>query len=124
MNPVNNPLMSWTEAMDQPGAVQMRIGRQLIESRPILTRVPDDAFTIRPAMPERRRHPRERVRMAEQRVAPRYRAEDSAHGPYAAYWPSTASSGKTRSNSERKRRSLARVTNTVLMRQFATRSRQ
>ena len=40
--PINNPLMPWTEAIDQPGAAQMQHGRALIESRPFLTRIPDD----------------------------------------------------------------------------------
>ena len=39
--PINNPLMPWTEAIDQPGAAQMQHGRALLESRPFLTRVPD-----------------------------------------------------------------------------------
>ena len=42
--PVNNPLMAWDEAIDQPGAAQMQHGRALIESRPFLTRVPDDVI--------------------------------------------------------------------------------
>lgn len=44
--PVNNPLMPWYEAIDQPGARQMQYGRWLIESRPMLTRVPDDAILV------------------------------------------------------------------------------
>jgi hypothetical protein len=43
---VNDPLMSWTEALDQPGAQQMLHGRKLIESRPILTRIPDDSIIV------------------------------------------------------------------------------
>ena len=35
--------MPWYEAIDQPGAGQMQHGRRLIESRPFLTRVPDDS---------------------------------------------------------------------------------
>ena len=42
--PINNPLMSWDEAIDQPGAAQMQHGRALIESRPFLTRIPDDSI--------------------------------------------------------------------------------
>lgn len=38
--PVNNPLLPWKEALDQPGATQMRYGRLLMESRPFFTRVP------------------------------------------------------------------------------------
>ena len=41
--PINNPLLTWVEALDQPGAGQMRFGRRLMESRPMLTRVPDDS---------------------------------------------------------------------------------
>jgi hypothetical protein len=44
--PVNNPLMPWYDALDQPGAAQMRHGRALIESRPFLTRVPDDSIIV------------------------------------------------------------------------------
>jgi hypothetical protein len=44
--PVNNPLVYWTEAMDQHGAVQMQYGRWLIESRPFLTRIPDDSMIV------------------------------------------------------------------------------
>ena len=44
--PVNNPLMPWTEAIDQPGASQMQFGRRLIESRPFLTRIPDDSVIV------------------------------------------------------------------------------
>ena len=48
--PVNNPLMVWHEAIDQPGAAQMQHGRRLMESRPFLTRVPDDSVIV-PADP-------------------------------------------------------------------------
>ncbi len=34
--PVNNPLMPWPEAIDQPGAAQMQHARALLESRPFL----------------------------------------------------------------------------------------
>jgi hypothetical protein len=44
--PVNNPLMPWWEAIHQPGASQMRHGRNLLESRPFLTRVPDDSLIL------------------------------------------------------------------------------
>jgi hypothetical protein len=53
--PVNNPLMPWYEAIDQPGAGQMQFGRKLLESRPFLTRVPDDLLivpdTVRTSIP-------------------------------------------------------------------------
>ena len=42
--PINNPLMPWNEAIDQPGAGQMQYGRNLMESRPFLTRIPDDSI--------------------------------------------------------------------------------
>ena len=38
--------MPWTEAIDQPGAGQMQYGRKLIESRPFLTRIPDDSVIV------------------------------------------------------------------------------
>ncbi|MBI3417442.1 MAG: glycoside hydrolase family 140 protein [Verrucomicrobia bacterium] len=44
--PVNAPLMPWTEAIDEPGAFQVGIGKRLIESRPFLTRVPDDSLLV------------------------------------------------------------------------------
>jgi hypothetical protein len=44
--PVNGPLMSWDVAIDQPGACQMQYGRRLIESRPFLTRIPDDSVIV------------------------------------------------------------------------------
>ena len=44
--PINNPLVPWIEAMDQPGAQQMRFGRKLIESRPFLSRIPDDQIIV------------------------------------------------------------------------------
>ena len=50
-DPVNNPLMPWTEAMDQPGAAQMQHARHLLESRPFLTRVPDDSLLVASGIP-------------------------------------------------------------------------
>ncbi|HYO83738.1 MAG TPA: glycoside hydrolase family 140 protein [Bryobacteraceae bacterium] len=44
--PINRPLMSWDQAIDQPGAGQMQYGRRLMESRPFLTRVPDDEVIV------------------------------------------------------------------------------
>lgn len=49
--PVNRPLMTWAEALDQPGAAQMQHGRRLIESRPFLTRVPDDSLIVTSRVP-------------------------------------------------------------------------
>ncbi len=48
--PINNPLLPWFEAIDQPGAGQMQYGRRLIESRPFLSRIPDDSIIV-PADP-------------------------------------------------------------------------
>ena len=44
--PVNDPLVPWTEAIDLPGANQMIFGRRLIESRPFLSRIPDDSILV------------------------------------------------------------------------------
>jgi hypothetical protein len=43
---VNNPPMYWHEAILQPGSAQMQYGRWLIESRPYLTRIPDDQLIV------------------------------------------------------------------------------
>jgi Protein of unknown function (DUF4038)/Putative collagen-binding domain of a collagenase len=51
VSPLNDPLVAWTEALDQPGAVQMLYGRRLIESRPFLTRVPDDSVIVADRVP-------------------------------------------------------------------------
>ncbi len=45
-SPINNPLMPWREALHQPGAGQMQYARWLMESRPFLTRVPDDSILV------------------------------------------------------------------------------
>lgn len=45
--PVNNPLMPWSEALDQAGAGQMQFGRKLLESRPFLSRIPDDTVIVK-----------------------------------------------------------------------------
>jgi hypothetical protein len=44
--PVNSPLMPWTEAIHEPGARQVGLGRRLIESRPLMSRVPDDSLLV------------------------------------------------------------------------------
>jgi hypothetical protein len=49
--PINNPLMPWIEAIDQPGAGQMQFARRLLESRPFLTRVPDDSVIVADRVP-------------------------------------------------------------------------
>jgi hypothetical protein len=50
-SPINNPLMPWMEALDQPGAGQMQHARHLLESRPFLTRVPDDSVIVTARVP-------------------------------------------------------------------------
>lgn len=49
--PINNPLMPWQEALDRPGALQMKYGRALIESRPMAKRVPDQEVLVPDAVP-------------------------------------------------------------------------
>jgi len=49
--PINRPLMPWYEAIDQPGAAQMVYGRLLMESRPFLTRVPDNSIIVTDRVP-------------------------------------------------------------------------
>ncbi|HYP07843.1 MAG TPA: glycoside hydrolase family 140 protein [Bryobacteraceae bacterium] len=41
---INGPLLHWDEAIHRPGATQMRHLRKLIESRPFLSRVPDQSL--------------------------------------------------------------------------------
>ncbi len=45
-NPVNGPLMPWQEALKQPGATQMVHGKNLMLSRPFLTRIPDPSLVV------------------------------------------------------------------------------
>lgn len=49
--PINNPLMPWSDAINQPGAAQMQHSRALIESRPFLTRIPDDSIIVTDRVP-------------------------------------------------------------------------
>ena len=42
--PINGPLLYWNEAIHRPGANEMRYVRALIESRPMLSRVPDQSL--------------------------------------------------------------------------------
>lgn len=49
--PINFPLMPWDKALDQPGAWQMQYGRRLIESRPFLTRIPDNSVIVTNEIP-------------------------------------------------------------------------
>lgn len=50
-SPINNPLMPWFEAIDQPGAAQMQHAKHLVLSRPFLTRVPDDSVIVTDRVP-------------------------------------------------------------------------
>jgi hypothetical protein len=38
--------MAWYEAIEQPGAAQMQFGRRLMQSRPFLSRIPDDSIIV------------------------------------------------------------------------------
>jgi hypothetical protein len=49
--PINNPLMPWRQALNQPGALQMKHARRLLESRPFLTRIPDDSILVTGEVP-------------------------------------------------------------------------
>ena len=49
--PINNPLLPWFEALEQPGAGQMRHAKNLLLSRPFLTRVPDDSVIVTDRVP-------------------------------------------------------------------------
>jgi hypothetical protein len=49
--PINNPLLPWEEALEQPGAAQMQHARALLESRPFLTRVPDADLVVTDRVP-------------------------------------------------------------------------
>lgn len=46
--PINGPLMYWKQALLRPGATQMQYVRALLESRPYLSRVPDQSIVIDP----------------------------------------------------------------------------
>ena len=43
---INGPLIFWTDAIHRPGAAQMQHVRTLIESRPFLSRVPDQSLIV------------------------------------------------------------------------------
>lgn len=49
--PINNPLMPWVDAIEEPGAAHMRHGRALIESRPFLTRIPAEDVIVPARVP-------------------------------------------------------------------------
>jgi len=44
--PINGPLLYWHQAIHRPGAAQMQHVRALIESRPVLSRVPDQSLVV------------------------------------------------------------------------------
>jgi hypothetical protein len=44
--PVNGPLMYWDQAIHRPGAGQMRFVKALFESRPYLSRIPDQSIVV------------------------------------------------------------------------------
>jgi hypothetical protein len=44
--PVNGPHVYWQAALDLPGATQMQFVRRLMESRPMLERVPDQSLLV------------------------------------------------------------------------------
>lgn len=46
--PINGPLMYWNQAIKRPGATQMQYVRALLESRPYLSRVPDQSIVVDP----------------------------------------------------------------------------
>jgi hypothetical protein len=48
-NPILNVKRKWNESLDLPGAGQMRHLRALIESRPFLTRIPDQSVLLNTA---------------------------------------------------------------------------
>ncbi|MCW5554936.1 MAG: glycoside hydrolase family 140 protein [Verrucomicrobiae bacterium] len=50
-SPINHPLMPWREAIEQPGAIQMQHGKNLVLSRPFLTRVPADSIIVTDRVP-------------------------------------------------------------------------
>jgi hypothetical protein len=49
--PINNPLLPWFEAIDQPGAGQMQHAKKLLLSRPFLSRIPDDSVIVTDSVP-------------------------------------------------------------------------
>lgn len=46
--PINGPLMYWNQAILRPGAGEMQYLRALLESRPYLSRVPDQTIVVDP----------------------------------------------------------------------------
>jgi len=45
-SPITYPERDWTEALDRPGACQVQHLRRLMESRPFLTRIPDQGLLL------------------------------------------------------------------------------
>lgn len=79
--PVNGPHMAWTEALELPAANQMKFVRQLMESRPMLDRVPDQSLIVEANYP-----PAERIQAT--------RGKDYAFIYSAAGKPFTVNAGK------------------------------
>jgi len=48
---INNPLLPWSDALVQNGALQMKHGKHLIESRPFFTRIPDQDIIVTDRIP-------------------------------------------------------------------------
>jgi hypothetical protein len=48
---INKPINYWREAIESPGAWQIRHARALLESRPFLTRIPDDSLIVPAGVP-------------------------------------------------------------------------
>ena len=48
---VNGPHFFWQQAMDLPGANEMRFVRRLMESRPVTDRIPDQSIVIEGDLP-------------------------------------------------------------------------
>jgi hypothetical protein len=68
--PINGPLMDWRHAIVRPGATQMQYVRALLESRPYLSRVPDQSIVVDPSGRSRphQRHSRRRLPVRLQRA--------------------------------------------------------
>lgn len=96
-SPVNNPLMPWTEALNAPGAVQMGYGRRLIESRPFLTRIPDDSVIVEADPPS----------AVPGAGLKRYAATRDSEGSYAMVYVPTGRSFKVRMEKVRGRNVVA-----------------
>jgi uncharacterized protein DUF4038/collagenase-like protein with putative collagen-binding domain len=49
---INRPLENWQEALESPGAWQVRHARALLESRPFLDRIPDQGLVVPSSVPD------------------------------------------------------------------------